>query len=113
MKTKTLMIAYRLKAIPPGANPYNFDLIRMGADVSKDWHAMYYSSSQHEELVLHRTATGERYMICYGWRAILRNHPWVVQGRYYWYKLRYAIPDYLRRRRFRQQGALIRKIKRK
>lgn len=58
-----------MSTIPPNANPYHYDSIRMGCDIGQNWQAMFYTAQKSEEdsnpslneLVLINTKTGRRF----------------------------------------------------
>lgn len=58
-----------MSSIPPGTNPYHYDSIRMGCNISQNWQAMFYTAQSSEEdpkpslseLVLINTKTGRRF----------------------------------------------------
>lgn len=70
-------------SIPPGANPYHYDSIRMGCDIGQNWQAMFHSVQSSEEdpkpslneIVLINTKTGRRFHL----DLTLANEPVVVQ----------------------------------
>jgi len=58
-----------MSTIPPNANPYHYDSIRMGCDIGQNWQAMFHTAQNTREdpnpslneLVLINTKTGRRF----------------------------------------------------